>query len=442
MWQGIEALSPESTMLPGDSPMLMAEEVSAMLRLHELGWGVKRIAHEMGTSKNTVRRYLKAGGYTPFQQPERAKALDGLEGWLKERFLAHGGNADVVRQQLEAEHGLKVSLRTVERAVRGYREELVREAQATVRFETPPGKQLQVDFGTKRVQLGQEEVKLPLCVLTLGYSRRIYVTVRVSEQRIEWLRAIEGAFEHFGGVPQELLIDNAKALVEVHDLNARVVRFNREFEAFCRYWGVVPKACAPYRARTKGKDERSIQYVKGNALAGRTFENRSALESHLQWWMSHVADVRVHSTTGQQPLERYRLAEQRALRPLGGRGPFSVERELVRHVQSDCCVEVDTNHYSVPWRYIGRRVRVELLGGQVRIVLGHQELARHAQSSGRRQWVIDPGHLEGVVRRRDDLERLTAGREPQSGACAPAVETLYPLLRPLSEYEAAVGGAS
>jgi transposase len=419
--------------------MLMPQEVSVMLRLKELGWGVKRIARELGTSKNTVKRYLRAGGYTPYRQPQRAKALDGLEDWLKKQFLKHAGNADVVRQQLEAQHGLCMSLRSVERAVAPYRDELVRQEQATVRFETPPGRQLQVDFGTKRVSIGAELVKLPLCVLTLGYSRRIFVTPRVSERRVEWLRAIEAGFEHFAGVPQELLIDNAKALVELHDLEAGVVTFNREFEAFCRHWGVRPRACAPYRARTKGKDERSIQYVKGNALAGREFESLSALESHLGWWMREVADVRVHGTTGQRPIDRYRDSEAASLRPLAGCTPFEMQRELVRRVQTDCCVELDTNHYSVPWRFIGRRVRVEHARGEVRIVHAGQELARHAEATGRRQRVIKLEHLEGIVRSRADVQRLAAGTEAEPAAPAPVV--LYELLRPLSEYEEVVGGA-
>jgi transposase len=347
----------------------------------------------------------------------------------------------VVRQQLEAQHGLRVSLRTVERAVEPYRDELVRQGQATVRFETPPGRQLQMDFGTKRVSIGAELVKLPLCVLTLGYSRRIFVTPRVSEKRIEWLRAIEAAFKHFDGVPQELLLDNAKALVELHDLEAGVVTFNREFEAFCRHWGVRPRACAPYRARTKGKDERAIQYVKGNALAGRSFESYSEIESHLGWWMREVADVRVHGTTGQRPIERYWDAEAAALRSLAGCTPFQIQRELVRRVQTDCCVELDTNHYSVPWRFIGRRVRVEHVQGQVRIVHAGQELARHAEAHGRRQWVINPEHLDGIVRSRADLERLAAGAEAETGPAAPAHVALYELLRPLSEYEAFAGGA-
>jgi len=118
--------------------MLESDEVSAMLRLNELGWGAKRIARELGVSRNTVKEYIAGGGWTPYAQPARKKALDGLETWLRERLRRHRGNADVVRQELTAEKGITVSLRTVERAVKPYRQELEAEARATVRFETPP----------------------------------------------------------------------------------------------------------------------------------------------------------------------------------------------------------------------------------------------------------------------------------------------------------------
>ncbi len=98
--------------------MLEPEEVTAMLRLNELGWGAKRIARELGISRNTVKDYIAAGGWTPYQQPERKKALDGLAEWLRERLRRHRGNADVIRQELAVEKGIIVSLRTVERAVK------------------------------------------------------------------------------------------------------------------------------------------------------------------------------------------------------------------------------------------------------------------------------------------------------------------------------------
>src|SRR5215210_8568034 len=104
-------------------------------------------------SRNTVKRYVERGGWAPLAVASRPRALDGLEVWLAERFRRHRGNADVVRQELLGEHGIAVSLRTVERAVASLRRELAAEARATVRFETPPGWQLQIDFGERRVEI-------------------------------------------------------------------------------------------------------------------------------------------------------------------------------------------------------------------------------------------------------------------------------------------------
>jgi transposase len=106
-----------------------------------------RIARELGVSRTTVKQYVRQGGWKPYKKPERSRALDEHSAWLKERLLQHGGNAEVVRQELEHEKKLSVSLRTVERAVEPYRQELRAEAKKTVRFETRPGRQLQVDFG-------------------------------------------------------------------------------------------------------------------------------------------------------------------------------------------------------------------------------------------------------------------------------------------------------
>jgi len=104
-----------------------------------------------------------------------------------------------------------------------------------------------------------------------------------------------------------------------------------------------------------------VGYVKRNAIAGRSFASWSALEAHLIWWMREVADARVHGTTGEVPAVRFSREEQRALRPLDERPSFRQMRELTRRVQNDACVEVDTNHYSVPWRLIGAQVRIPVI---------------------------------------------------------------------------------
>jgi transposase len=209
----------------GGEEMRAPEEVAVMLRLHALGWGAKRIAAELGCSRNTARRYLRQGGWAPPRAPERRGALDGLGAWLGERLRRHRGNADVVRQELLAEHGLALSLRTVERAVRPWRRELVAEARATLRFETPPGHQLQIDFGTVTVEVGGEAERVHLFVATLGYSRRCFVAAFRHERQDAWLDGLELAFRHFGGVPREVLLDNPKALVTRHDPLTREVAF-------------------------------------------------------------------------------------------------------------------------------------------------------------------------------------------------------------------------
>ena len=163
--------------------MQTPEAVAAMRRLHQLGWGIKRIARELDCSAHTVRHYLRQGEWRPSRRPVRRRMLRGLDDWLAASFRQHRGNADVVRQELQRVHGLQVSLRTVERAVRPWRQPLEAEARATVRFETPPGRQLQIDFGTTTVRIGGEPVVVRLFVATLGYSRRAFVAAFDHQQQ-------------------------------------------------------------------------------------------------------------------------------------------------------------------------------------------------------------------------------------------------------------------
>jgi transposase len=412
--------------------MRTPDEVAAMLRLRALGWGERRIATALRCSRRAVRRYLAVEGWVGYRRPRRGKKLDGLQEWLAERFRRHRGNADVVRQDLEREKGLMVSLRTVERAVKGLRRSLAAEARATLRFETPPGRQLQIDFGETRASIGGEPVKLHLFVATLGYSRRVFVRAFRHERQSAWFDGMEAAFRCFGGVPQEVLFDNARALVEDHDAATREVRFNERLHGFARYWGFRPRACAPYRARTKGKDERGVGYVKHNAIAGRRFDSWAALEGHLDWWMREIADQRVHGTTGETPIARFVHEEAAALRPLDGRPPFDPMRELIRRVKTDATIEVDTNSYSVPWRLIGETVAVTAAGGRISVRHGGGEVASHGEIAGRRQRVMVAAHLEGVAA----LGRPFPASQP---AAAPTLGEPE-LLRPLSEYEQAAGG--
>jgi len=221
--------------LPWREVMQTPDEVAAMLRLKSLGWGIKRIARELGCSHMTVRRYVSAGGWVPHRGVGRPRTLAGLEDWIAERFRRHGGNADVVRQELAAEKGVTLSLRTIEREVAPLRRELEAQARATIRFETPPGRQLQIDFGERRALIGGENVRIYLFVATLGYSRRLYVRAFRNERQESWFAGLEGAFRHFGGVTEEVLFDNDRGLVVRHDRSTREVEFNARLLAFARH---------------------------------------------------------------------------------------------------------------------------------------------------------------------------------------------------------------
>ena len=404
--------------IPG-AEVLDERAVQSIFGLLERGWRVKAIARELGLARNTVRSWVRRGRDAPRPRTGRPSSLSGHEGWLRERFLAGVRNADVLRQEL-VERGVRVHVRTVERFVEPLRAEAENQDRATLRFETPPGRQMQIDFGEKWIKVDEERVKAFAFVATLGYSRRLYARVFPAMEQRHWLEGLEGALRHFGGVPETCLVDNARSLVLRWEGDRPV--FHPEFAAFCHHWGMSPRACRPYRARTKGKVESGVGYVKSNALGRESFASWEALDAHLVRWMREMADVRTHGTTFEQPILRFEQ-ERAALAPLGGQPTGLHPRHLQRRVTGDCRVELDTNRYSVPYRLVGRTVDVEVTAAEVVIRFRSEIVARHERLHGRHQTIQDPAHLEGLVRR--------TFKQPVT--CE--------LQRPLSEYADAAGGA-
>jgi hypothetical protein len=271
------------------------------------------------------------------------------------------------------------------------------------------------------VRIAGERVRVHLAVLTLGWSRRLVVRAFRSEKQDHWLEAMEEAFRHWGGVPQEVLVDNARALVSAHDPERQILVFAERLEKFARYWEFRPRACRPYRARTKGKDERGVAYVKKNAIAGREFGSWGELEAHLVRWTREVADVRIHGTTGEAPLERFEREEAQALQPLRGKPSFLAERELVRIVHSDCCVEVEANWYSAPQALIRQRVSVLVADQQVLIRHGGRIVARHERlRPGSRSRQVIEGHWEGLVPQRQRHQAVASLELVQATAQRPS----------------------
>jgi transposase len=379
-------------------PMIEADEVRQIRELHRQGWGAKSIASELGIARNTVRRYLRGGDAATQRWRLGARALDeemrrqALE-WFD--TIAEG-NAVVVLRELQR-RGVKVSIRTVQRALAEHRREQRASQLATVRFETAPGHQMQVDFGEKLVSIASQRVRVFFLTAVLSYSRRIFVKAFLSQRQDDWREGLVAAFQQFGGVPQTLLIDNAGALVVGRDAATQTVKFHPAFAAFCRDWGVVPRACRPYRARTKGKTENGVKYVKRNAVAGRAFESFAALEAHLAEWMRE-ADARIHGTTHEVPAERFDRDEKQALRPLPSRVLPARERRITRRVATDCFVDVDTVRYSVPHRLVRDRVEVKVDEREVRIYHGVDLVAVHARSFEPHSRVVDKAHYAGIWR--------------------------------------------
>lgn len=403
-------------------PVVEGEIVTAIRELTNRGWGAKAIAAELAIARNTVRRYQR-GAAAGVQVRPSARRLSMDDQAAAQRFFQHQaeGNAVVVRQLL-ADQGCAVSVRTVQRAVAPIRQAQRAADVATVRVETAPGTQMQIDFGEKRVTIAGTAITVFLLVAVLSYSRRTFVKAFLHERQDDWREGIAAAFTHFGGVALTVLGDNARALVRGRDRATGTVTFHPGYLAFCRDWDVQPRACAPYRARTKGKVESGVKFVKRNALAGRTFASFAALEQHLAQWMDE-ADRRVHGTTHERPCDRFVREEQAALRPLPARPLPRRAQRLRRRVASDAFVDVETVRYSVPYQLVRDHVDVAIDEQTVRIFHGTALVATHARSREPFARIVEPSHLAG-------LWRVTTPREPDA--------TLSVLGRSLAEYEAVV----
>ena len=224
--------------------------------------------------------------------------------------------------------------------------------------------------------------------MTLGYSRRGYAEGFFNERLGNVLAAHEHAFAHFGGHCQTLLYDRMRTVVHQDRDGSRL---NTTFEAFALHWGFQVRLCRPYRAKTKGKVESGVKYVKRNFVPGRTFHDLEDFNAQLQAWQAEVSDVRIHGTTHQRPIDRFK-EEAAHLTPTASQPSFRDAMVRERVVAEDWLVSIEGNRYSVPFRLIGKTVQVLREGACWVIRHGAQEVARHEVLAGKVQLSVRAEH--------------------------------------------------
>jgi Mu transposase, C-terminal domain len=191
-----------------------------------------------------------------------------------------------------------------------------------------------------------------------------------------------------------------------HPLTEGCSRWNATFKAFAAYWSFEPRLCQPYRAQTMGKVESGVKYFRRNFLPGRTFRDDTDFQEQLAAWMRDVADVRVHGTTHERPIDRF-VTVAPALIATTGQPAFRCEAVQRRIVAEDYLVSVDTNRYSVPFRLIGQEVEVRRHGGQLELRHRGTLVATHTLLPGKYQVAILPKHGPGAIARTQRTLRST-----------------------------------
>jgi transposase len=389
----------------GEERMVREDRWQEIHRLHrDEGVPIAEIARRLELDRKTVRRCLSQGAWQPYQRPARTDTLLAEHAeHLRRRAPEVHYSAQILFQELR-QRGYRGSYPTVKRFVQPLRRAETLAERATVRFETPPGQQSQIDWGSSRARFRHEPVVLHWFVLTLGYSRRSYFDVALNEQLPQFLDAHERAFEHFGGRTREHLYDRPRTICS--PAGDGTVIWNSTFKSFADYWGFEARLCRPYRAQTKGKVESGVKYVKHNFLPGRDFVDLLDTREQLAEWNATIADLRVHGTTHERPLDRF-ASERAHLLPTTHHPSYRLETRYGRIVADDYLVSLDTNRYSVPFTLIGQTVEVERRAGEVRIHHAGRLVVTHPELSGRHQLRVLPEHGPGAVARTSRLRGST-----------------------------------
>lgn len=372
--------------------MVKTGELMMILDLHRQGLSNAAIARRTGQDRKTIAKYISRGLELPAYGPRapRQTLLAPFEAYLRERVSAFPEmNGTRLFREIK-DRGYSGGYTTVKSFLR-----TIRPAPPTIferRFETPPGRQAQVDFAhfkTRFTDAPDTERIVWLFSMVLGHCRFMWARFVEHQDLATVLRCHMAAFEAIGGVPEEILYDRMKTAV-LGEIDDRGIVYNPKLLDLAGHYGFLPKACKPYRAKTKGKVERPFRYVREDFFLGRDFANPDDLNRQFRIWLDRVANVRSHATTGRIVAEHFE-EERPHLRPLPA-GPYNAVLKLDRRVTRDGMVSVGGNLYSVPDGTARRVVEVRTLANAVHILDNNKLIASHPilDGSGRRQ--VTAGH--------------------------------------------------
>jgi transposase len=369
-----------------------------ILDLHRQGLSPTAIARQLGIDRKTVRKYIARGLEPPSyrRQPRRPRCTDAFLPYLRERLAAYPALTAVRLWRELSERGFTGGYTAVKRAVQEVRPDRPRRFE--IRFETPPGEQAQVDLARFEVIFtdapGQTRI-VWLFSMVLGFSRLIFARFVVHQDLQTVLRCHVAALSAVGGVPREILYDRMKTAVTGEDADGLVI-YNRGLLDLARHFGFQPRACRPYRAKTKGKVERPFRYIREDFFLARSFRSLDDLNAQLRHWLDTVANPRVHATTKRVVNEAF--AEERpSLRPLP-LAPYRTVLKLERRLSHEGMVSVGGNLYSVPDTARRRLLEVHCFVDEIRILEEGSLIASHVPLPGRGQTSVDPAHRKAAHR--------------------------------------------
>ena len=435
---------------------LIAREVRILVK-NELAQGVPkaRIARKYGISRQSIYNILAEESSAPRPRKERPSILDPFKGFIRAKLEDFDVAATTILDDI-SKLGYRGGLTTVKEFVREVKGEQVR--QVIERFETMPGRQAQIDWGEcGTIEVNGVRRKLYVFVFVLGYSRMLFARFTTSTRQPVLLTLLREAFERYG-VPSELLVDNMKTAVDRHSIGEQV-KFNSSFLDFCEHYGTAPLACPPYWPRAKGKVEAGVKYVKNSFLKGRSFTTLEDLNGQLEAWLDGKANVRIHGTTGERPVDRF-STEVEFLRPAAAVPAFDTRELIIRQIRSDSHVRFAGAAFSVPpkvdgKKIIGASVHVrstgQAPGTPFDILLNGRVLASHTVPPKGTKWVTLKGHHEEIkraakaARKPKKPKKLFEQRSVEESVVqaplellnAPEVQT-----RDLSEYDQYLSGAA